>query len=206
MCHEARCASHARKNRPRLFLSEHNGHFLWPLRSDDVINPRQPLFQHLLVEEQQRRERLILCRRRNVHLSCQMAQESLHFFCTHFLWVADAMKSDVAFNPVEVCCLGMGTVAVEPQSLSHSVEQFGLSRVRRNRRFHAAFVTALPSKSQEIDCMNRLREPLFSRIQPIYAAFAGPPPSLSPEICCKLQYNLVRCYDHIQADFRRTCN
>jgi len=57
----------------------------------------------------------------------------------------------------------------------------------------------------EIDCKNRLRETDLSRIQPLFAAFADPFPSLSPEIYCKLQYKFSWA-DALSIFYRHECH
>ena len=70
-------------------------------------------------------ESLILCRGYDVHLSCQMAQKSLHFICPHFLRMPNAMKTDEALDPVDVSLFGPWTVAVQAHDYPDPIEQFG---------------------------------------------------------------------------------
>src|SRR5262249_5324657 len=114
-----------------------------------------PFFKHVLIEEQKRRKRLILRGRCNVHLCCQVAQEDLHFFSTHFLWMPDAMKPDVTLYPVHIGRFSARTVAARAHPFAHTVEQFWRSwriGLAQSRVLHlAAFLAGLPSKRQEID-------------------------------------------------------
>ena len=87
-----------------------------------------------------------------MHLRCQVAQKDFHFFGTHFLWMPNAMKTDVALNPVYVSGLSAGAIAVRAHGLADSVEQFWRTFGRRGGQFlHAAFLADLPSRGQEID-------------------------------------------------------
>src|SRR4029077_3050998 len=119
------------------------------------VDPRQPFFEHLLIEEQERRKRLILRGGCNVHLYCQMAQKSLHFICTHFLRVPDAMKPDVTLYPVHIGRFGARTVAARAHRFADSVEQFWRSwhiALAQSGFCHlAAFLAGLPSMEPEID-------------------------------------------------------
>ena len=96
---------------------------------------------------------LVLGRCGDVHLCCQMTEKSLDFICAHFLLMTNAMKTDVALDPINVSLLGAGAVTVQSHGCSHLVEQFGRFRAGRSRACHlAAFLADLPSRGQEIDC------------------------------------------------------
>jgi len=62
------------------------------------------------------------------------------------------MKTDVAFNPVDVSGLGAGAIAVRAHGLADSIEQFWRTFGRSGGRLtHAVFLACLPSEGQEID-------------------------------------------------------
>src|SRR5580704_10046857 len=155
MCHQTRRSSHAGQHLPRFFLGKNNRYFPRSAGSDDVVDPRHPFFKHLLIEEQERRKRLILRGGCNVHLCCQMAQKSLHFICTHFLRVADAMKPDVTLYPLHISRFSAWTVAARAHGFADLVEQFWRSwriALGQSGVWHlAAFLAGLPCKRQEID-------------------------------------------------------
>src|SRR5436190_23529214 len=153
MCHETRRSSQAGQHVPRSLLGKNNRYFLWSAGSDNVVDPRQPFLKHVLIEEQERGKRLILRGGRYVHLCCQMAQKSLHFIRTHFLWMPDAMKPDVTLNPVYIGRFSARTVAAGAHRFADAVEQFWRFGARQGRASHlAAFLSDVPSKGQEIDC------------------------------------------------------
>jgi hypothetical protein len=82
-----------------------------------------------------------------------MAQKSLHFICAHFLWMTNAMKADVGFNPINVGLFGPGAVTVQAHGCAKPVEQFGRLGTGHTLACHlAAFLAALPSGGKEIDC------------------------------------------------------
>jgi hypothetical protein len=153
MCHETRCSSHAGQHVPRFFLSKNNRYFLGSAGSDDVVDPRQLFFKHVLVEEQERRKRLILRGGCNVHLCCQVAQKSHHFIGTHFLWGPNTMKCNALSSPRRSlqcadcsgsCALFRGPGRAILALLARCVGPSGVWHL-------AAFLAGLPSKRQEID-------------------------------------------------------
>src|SRR5713101_5762975 len=64
--HEPRDAVEALKDGANLSAGEHDRQVLGPLGSDHVLEPRELDTEHLAVEEQERAQRLILCRGGNL--------------------------------------------------------------------------------------------------------------------------------------------
>ena len=118
-----------------------------------------------------------------------MAEEVFHFLRPHFLRMPDAMKTDVALDPLDVNLFGARAVAVDAHGGSDLIQQFWRFSAGRDREIHAAFVGALPSQGQEIDCTNGLRRALLETLDRFHAAFLSAFPSRRPEIYGKLQSN-----------------
>ncbi len=61
------------------------------------------------------------------------------------------MEPNVTFDPIDVGCFGVGTVAVCAQRLPNAIEQFWRSFVGSGGSLHlAAFLAALASIGQDI--------------------------------------------------------
>jgi hypothetical protein len=84
---------------------------------------RLPARQHVAIEKQQRRLRLILRRRRH-HLARhrQMRQKSLQIARTQIFRVLFAMKKKLSFNPINIRLPGADAVMFHPQLVTHLVE------------------------------------------------------------------------------------
>jgi hypothetical protein len=103
-----------------------------PLRPSRPDHPRDAArvdLQHLLVQEQQGAERLVLGRGADVPLHRQVRQESVDLRRPHLLRVALAVEEDEPPDPADVGLLRPPTVMAHPRRLPHPVEQ-----ARRARR------------------------------------------------------------------------
>jgi hypothetical protein len=92
------------------------------------LDSRQPgkfNAQHLLVEEQQGRQRLILRSRRGVTIAGEMAQKGRYFLSAHLPGMPFAVKEDESFDPAEIRLLGAEAVMLQPDARTHYIEQFG---------------------------------------------------------------------------------
>ena len=67
-----------------------------------VVQPRQVGLQHLAVEEQDRREGLLVCRGRDPALRREPGKESRYFRRAHVTWMAHAIKADETTNPLDI--------------------------------------------------------------------------------------------------------
>ena len=66
--------------------------------------------------------------------------------------MTNAMKPDVAFNPINVGLLGPGAVTVQAHACANPFQQFGRLGISRSLDCHpAGFLTALPSMEAGLD-------------------------------------------------------
>jgi len=82
----------------------------------------------VLVEEQQRRQRLILSGRRHIASHCEIVEESPDLIGPHLLRVPLVMKENVAAYPMQVLLLGTIAVVLQPKALANSIEESGWLR------------------------------------------------------------------------------
>ena len=88
--------------------------------SDDT----KVLSQHLVVQEQDGAERLILCRRCDVPLHSKGRKERSYVWRAQLPRVPLAIEDDVSPDPVNVRLLGTPTVVTRTNGLANTVEQF----------------------------------------------------------------------------------
>src|SRR5205823_13398777 len=80
------------------------------------------------VQEQQRRQRLILRRRAHPPFHGKRREEARHFCHAHLVRVTLLVKHDVAPDPSHVGALGPASVVAAPERLTDRVEQPELTR------------------------------------------------------------------------------
>jgi hypothetical protein len=95
---------------------EHDGDARRPLRTFDALDVRQLCAEEIAVEEEQRRERLILCRGGDDPLGGEVREESADLVHTHLCRVSLAVKEDEALNPIGVGALGADAMMLQPQA------------------------------------------------------------------------------------------
>jgi hypothetical protein len=83
--------------------------------------------QHLLVEEEQRVERLILRGSRDVGFKCKVAEKLSNLVGTHLGRVTFTMKQDVTSNPANVGVLGPWAVVFHTDGLPDLIQQSRLA-------------------------------------------------------------------------------
>ena len=111
------------------------------LGAHDVVHPRQFLAQHLLVEEEQRAQGLVLRRRGHVALDGQRAEEPGDLGGTHPGRMPLVVEQDEAPDPADVGLLGAQAAVSRAQGRAYAVEQAGR---RRDRSHGRRLVNALP--------------------------------------------------------------
>ena len=79
--------------------------------------------QHLLVEVEDRAERLVLGRGRDVAIDGEVIEEGLDFYLPHLARMPKAVEPQEAVDPVAVGLLGSTTAMLAPQSRAHDVHQ-----------------------------------------------------------------------------------
>ena len=101
-------------------------HYRQPLRTlgpDHVLHPRQLDPQHLPVQEQQRRQRLVLGAGCNPVAAGQAGEKRLHRRPVQIAWMPWKPGPDIPANPVHIRLLGAQAVVLEPQPAPHLVQQ-----------------------------------------------------------------------------------
>lgn len=93
------------------------------LRPDHTLQPRQLYLQHLLVQKQNRRQRLVLRGRRNITAHRQITEKGLHFRRAHILWMSVLMKTNEAPDPLQIDSFGTNRIVSQSNLPSHLVEQ-----------------------------------------------------------------------------------
>jgi hypothetical protein len=100
-----------------------------------IGQPGQILPEHVLVQEQQGRQRLLVRGRRYAPLGCEPGEEALQFGTAHFPRVSiGAMEAHEGTHPMHIGLLGTKAVVAIPDLLSQLVQQaFGGRRWRRGQ-------------------------------------------------------------------------
>lgn len=119
---------HRCQQRRRLRPRQHHRQPRRTLGPHDVLHPRQVLRQHLPVEEQQCRKRLVLRTGRYTAACCQGAEETFHVRTAQFTRIAQMVVANIAANPVQTGLFRTQTVMLQPQSLANFVQQPGALR------------------------------------------------------------------------------
>ena len=81
---------------------ENNRNFCRPVDALNVLDEVEFSLEHLLVKKQQRAESLVLSGCSDALFDRKMSEKFGNFFLAHFLWMAFAMKENVAANPIDV--------------------------------------------------------------------------------------------------------
>jgi hypothetical protein len=123
--HQQRRAVHGCQQRPHFILRQHQRHLLRPLRSHHVVQPRHFHAQHVAVEEQQRRQRLVLRRCADLPVRRQVRQEGRQLRFTHFPRVSPPVEPDVAADPAGVRAHGARAVVPGGKCRMHLLHQSG---------------------------------------------------------------------------------
>src|SRR5262249_25083652 len=97
--HEARHAFEAGDDGAHLVAGQDYREMLWPPRPNNVVDPWQVLLQGVPIQEQQRPQRLVLCRRGQLSYDGERAEKLGDLRATHLGGVALAVKEDEAALP-----------------------------------------------------------------------------------------------------------
>jgi hypothetical protein len=79
------------------------------------------LFQHVFIEEQHRRQRLVLRGRSHAFVNCQMYREPVEVLLCELARMSAVVKPEEAVNPVEVSLLSAPAVISAAQSFTHAI-------------------------------------------------------------------------------------
>src|SRR6185503_7707332 len=123
--HQRVQAMHAIEDGARLRDREHRGQPSRSLGADDVVEPGELDVEHLPVEKEQRRQRLVLRRGRHLVVVGEGAQEGGDVLAAEIARMALAVEEDETANPVGVSTLGPQAVVVQADVLADGVEEAG---------------------------------------------------------------------------------
>jgi hypothetical protein len=87
------------------------------------VEPGQLAPQHLAIQEQDRRQRLVLRRRRDMTVHREMIEERRHLRFAHRFRVALAVKVDEPLDPVHIRFLRAPAVVAHPDRFMHPLQQ-----------------------------------------------------------------------------------
>ena len=117
-------AGHGGKYLLDLFAGEDGGQALGFLGPNGVEGPFQVLFEHVLIQEEDGAERLVLGGGSDVLVHGQVGEKRLYFGSVHLGRVAHVVEVDIAFNPIGIGFLGANGVMLGPYGITNAVQQF----------------------------------------------------------------------------------
>ena len=120
---EARRPTHTGQEPPHLVAAQDHGQTGGPPRPHEAFQPGDLEAQRLPVQEQQRRERLVLGGGRDVTFDGEVGQERVDLDVAHFPRMSPAVEEDEAPDPADVGILGARRVVPRSQRRAHEVEQ-----------------------------------------------------------------------------------
>lgn len=123
--HQQVCALEVSEQAIDLGARHDDGHALRHLRPGHALEPRQLNRQHLAVQEQQGRQRLVLGRGADLAVDREVAQKIFDLGCAHVLGMTLAVKQDIAADPPDVRLFRAQTVVLDPDALADQVQETG---------------------------------------------------------------------------------
>jgi len=120
---EPGCPLKVTKEASYLVAAQHRGQAAGPFRSHQPVQPGRIPSQALPIEEEERRQGLVLGRGTHPLLDREMVQEPGDFLLSQFHRMADPVKSDAAPDPCHVGSFGRGAIAPRPERIANLVEQ-----------------------------------------------------------------------------------
>jgi hypothetical protein len=121
-CHQPLRAPGGGKQPLHFASCEHRRQPRRALRSLEVVQPRQRLAQHLLVEKHERGKRLVLRRCRHVTLASEVVQKDGDLHRAQTLGMPLPGEIDKAPYPIYVDLLGAVAVVAPPYGVAYAVE------------------------------------------------------------------------------------
>ncbi len=103
--------------------AEHNRHPNRQAGPRHIVEPADFNAEHVLVQKQQRAERLILRGGTDVSLDCEPGQKRRDFSGAHLGRVRLSVKHDVTVNPVDVRFLRPAAVMPRPYGVPYPIEE-----------------------------------------------------------------------------------
>jgi len=120
---ELRRPAHPADQGANLRSGQHRRQTLRPLRTNDGLERRQRLLEHVSVEEEQRGQRLVLRGGADPAVDGEVGEEGVDLRLAHLDWMPLAVKDDKAPDPRDVGLLGSETVVTRPDRQAHPVEE-----------------------------------------------------------------------------------
>ena len=116
-------ATQGREQAHHLVLREHDGQPNTALGPADLIHPRQIEAQHLLIEEQQSRQRLLMRGHRDTPLGCEPGQKRFDLRATQIRRMPHLMEAHKGPYPMEIGLLRSNAVVQIANALAHLIEK-----------------------------------------------------------------------------------
>ena len=113
---------HVREKPPHLRCGENGRQSHRPLRPHEIAEPGQIPAEHVLVEKEQRRERLVLRGRRHLPVTREVVQKRRYLLGAELSGMALAGEIDKALDPMDVRFLRAVAVVQSPNSVTHALE------------------------------------------------------------------------------------
>src|SRR6266536_4560161 len=129
--HEARDTVKPLEQRADLIPAEDDRKPLRAPRAHDAIEPREIHLQHVLVEEQEGAQRLILRRGGDLPIDRQGREELRNLDCAHLSGMPFVVEEDEAPDPGDVRLLGAAAHMPSPQGLTDAIQE---ARFRGRRK------------------------------------------------------------------------
>jgi len=114
------------KDRPGFTRREDDRNFGRTFSPLDVIEEIKFPIEDVLIQKEQRAQRLVLCRGSYMFVRRKVSKKSPDFFFSHRVGMAFAVEENEASYPVDVGLLRANAVVLYAQMLPHSVEELGL--------------------------------------------------------------------------------
>ncbi len=147
--HQARLALHAGEHGAHLVAREHDRQPRGCLGVDEILEPRQLDAEDLAVEEEQRRERLVLRRGRDVPAGRERVQEGREVLRVNPGGIAPSMELVVAAHPAEVGLLGAWAEVAQAHGLPRALGEVPRRGCWWDGSRERAARVARPSRTQE---------------------------------------------------------
>jgi hypothetical protein len=166
--HQVRHTAHPRQHPADLVARQHHRQPPGPPRPLAQRNLRQRPPKHLLVQEQQRAQRLVLRRGRDVPAIRQMLEKPRHLGLPHLHRVPLPVEQDVPPDPPDIRLLGATAVVARTDGQAHTIEQLrrtcGVGHAGRWCEPHAVVISAKTGEKSIVHRQGRRRRRRTCRI------------------------------------------
>ena len=130
--HQRVHAVHAVEDRSHLVVRQHGGQALRAAGARDPLERLELEAEHLAIQEEDRRERLVLRRCRDATLVGERGEERDDMLRAQLAGMAPAVEADEALHPLRIGALGAQAVVAQADALAQGFEE----RRRGGRRYH----------------------------------------------------------------------